>query len=133
MIPGSTKTCLPASTVPPPPRGYNPETGQILDPVAYALWQRAEAKRRQDELQKQPSVSFTEAFLDAQKALQAWVDAEANKPLVTTGGMEAVYKCPAVQELLRRYEGYGPVMREKLRKRLALVVDNRKKFFKAFG
>jgi hypothetical protein len=120
-------------SISPEQSGLDPETGQILDPVAFALWQRAESQRCQEELDKQPIVSVAEAFLDAQRALQDWVDAEANKSLVASGDMEAIRKCSAVQELLARYEGYGPVMLEKLWKRLTFLVDNRKKFFKAFG
>jgi hypothetical protein len=116
----------------PQQRGYDPETGQILDPAAYERWQKAEAQRRQEELQKQPTVSVAEAFLDAQRAIQAWVDDDANKPLVTSGELESIRQCGSIQEILSRYESYGPVMQEKLLKRLAFLVDNRKKFFKAF-
>jgi hypothetical protein len=123
----------PLPTTSPVQRGYDPDTGQIVDPATYALWQRAEAQRRQDEQQKQPALSVAEAFLAAQRAVQVWVDADANRPLIESGDMETIRQSPAVQELLRRYEGYGPVMREKLCNRLALLVDNRRKFFKAFG
>jgi hypothetical protein len=78
-------------------------------------------------------MSVAGAFLQAQRALQEWVDNEANKPLVLVGDMEVIRKCPAVLELLERFESYGPVMGEKLWKRLTLLVDNRKKFFQAFG
>jgi hypothetical protein len=74
-----------------------------------------------------------EAFLDAQRAIQDWVDDEANKPLVAAGDMEVIRQCPAVRALLGRYDAYGTVMRQKLWKRLTLLVDNRRKFFKAFG
>jgi hypothetical protein len=113
--------------------GFDLETGRILDPVAYALWQKAESQRCQVELEKQPIISVAEVFLEAQRALQEWVDTEANKPLVASGDMEAIRNDAAVQELLARYENYGPVMQEKLWKRLTFLVDNRKKFFKAFG
>jgi hypothetical protein len=132
-------TPLPAAPTPQPPAvspeqcGYNPETGQILDPAAYALWQKAEAQRRQDEREKQPTLSVAEAFLEAQWALHAWVDNDANKPLVARGDLEAIRQCPAIQELLQRYACYGPVMQEKLHKHLALLVENRQKFFQAFG
>jgi len=115
------------------PQGFDPATGRILDPVAFDRWQKAEAQRRQSELQKQPTVSVAEAFLDAQRAIQAWVDDETNKPLVTSGDLDAIRKSASVQEVLRRFEGYGPVMQEKLWKRLFFLVENRQKFFKAFG
>lgn len=112
--------------------GFDPTTGRILDPVAYERWQKTEAQRRQQELQQQPTLSVAEAFLDAQRAIQTWVDDEKNKPLVTSGDLATIRQCGSVQEILHRYEGYGPVMQEKLWKRLAFLVDNRQKFFKAF-
>lgn len=113
--------------------GYDAETGQILDPIAYARWQKSESHRRQEELKKQTAMSVAEAFIEAQRALQAWVDADANKPLVGQGDMSRVKACPSVLALLARYEGYGSVMREKLLKRLDFLVENRKKFFQAFS
>lgn len=113
--------------------GYDPETGQILDAIAYARWQKSEALRRQEELQKQPTMSVAQAFIEAQRALQEWVDADANKTLVEKGDMNRVKQSPSVLTLLARYEGYGAVMREKLLKRLDFLVDNRKKFFQAFN
>jgi hypothetical protein len=131
---------LPVSPSPTPPpavspeqSGYNPETGQIVDPAAYALWQKAEAQRRQEEREKQPTLPVAEAFLEAQRALQAWVDHDANKPLVIRGDLDTIRQCPALQELLKRYLCYGRVMQEKLNKHLALLVENRQKFFQAFG
>lgn len=124
---------LPSEPVSLEPQGYNPETGQILDAVAYARWQKADAKRRQEELHRHPAMSVAQAFVEAQRALQEWVDADANKSLVETTDMNALRTCTSILTLLRRYEGYGPVMREKLLKRLDFLVENRRKFFKAFG
>ncbi len=101
--------------------------------MAYERWQKAGAKRRQEELQRQPTVSVAEVFLAAQRAIQAWVDDDVNKPLVASGDLEVIRKCGSVQEVLRRYEGYGPVMQEKLWKRLTFLVENRRKFLKAFA
>jgi hypothetical protein len=120
-------------SAPPAQQGYNPDTGQILDPATYALWQKGETKRRKDELQKQRIVSVAEAYLDAQRAIQDWVDDETNKPLVVKGDIKTIRMCSVLQELLQRYAGYGPVMQEKLWKRVLFLVDNRQKFFKAFG
>ncbi len=75
--------------------------------------------------------SVGEVFLEAQRALQKWVAAEANRPLVVRGGLEGVRRCPAVQKIFRRYERYGPVMKEKLLKRLALLVDIQQKVYRA--
>jgi len=142
--PASVSAAPPAALLPKPPApkqpaparraesGYDLETGKILDPPAYAHFQKDEAQRRLDEQQKQPAVSVPEAFLEAQRALQEWVDDAANRALVAVGDMEPIQQCASVKELLARYDGYGSVMREKLCKRLAFLVDNRKKFLKAF-
>ena len=58
------------------PLGFDPITGQIIDPAAYKNWQKAETQRRQEELQNQPTLSVAEVFLEAHRALQEWVDAE---------------------------------------------------------
>ncbi len=100
--------------------------------MVYNRWQKAEAQHRQEELRRQPTLFVAEAFINAQRAIQEWVDDDANKPLVVSGDLEVIYRSASVQEILRRFEGYGPPMREKLRKRLAFLVDNRKKFHKAF-
>lgn len=124
----------PASQPPadsPEPQGYDPDTGLVSDPMAYARWQKADAQRRQEESQRRLSVA--EIFLDAQRAIQEWVDADRNNALVAYADIEVIQTCATVQEVLGRYEGYGPVLREKLLKRLAFLVDNRKKFFKARG
>ena len=90
-------------TAPPPitneQRGFDLATGRILNTVVYRRWQKAEAQRRQEELRNQPTIA--EAYLDAQRAIQAWVDDDANKPLVASGNLDAIHKSPAVQEILR--------------------------------
>jgi hypothetical protein len=118
-------------SVPAEPLGHDPETGQILDPAAYARWQKADALRRQKEIQQTPTISIAEVYLEAQHAVQAWVDAAANQALVADGNADALRNCPSVQELMRRYEAYGPVMRAKLWQRLFFLVDNRKKYYQA--
>lgn len=61
------------------------------------------------------------------------MDDDANKPLVTNGGLDTMRRPATVQAILRRYAGYGPLMQEKRWQRLAFLVDNRRKFYQAFG
>jgi hypothetical protein len=135
-IPVTAVTAAPATPPIAPPsvqrdqRGYDLETGQILDAVAYARWQKAEAERRQ-EAQQQAPASVAEVFLQAQRAIQEWVDADANKPLVISGDRYTIRHCPSAQALMRRFEAYGPVMQGKLWMRLFFLVDNRKKYYQA--
>jgi hypothetical protein len=124
---------MPPPAVPAAQLGFDPETGQIFDSVAYAQWHKAEAGRRQEELQKQPPISIAEVFLQAQRAIHEWVDADESKPLVTGGDGETIRNCPSLVEIMRRYDAYGPVMQEKLWKRLFFLVENRKKYFQAIA
>jgi hypothetical protein len=114
-------------------RGYDPDTGQIYDPVAFAHWQKEEQRRIQEELARQPAGSVYDVFMAARTSLREWVDADENKELVVNGSLENIIDCPAVQKLLKAYLGYGPVMQEKLRKHLAFLVENRRKFYAAFA
>jgi hypothetical protein len=111
-------------------RGYDPDTGQILDAVAYARWQKADAERRRDD-QPPAAESVAEVFLQAQRALQEWVDADANKALVMSGDRYAIRHCPSAVALMHRFDAYGPVMLSKLWARLFFLVDNRKKYYQA--
>jgi hypothetical protein len=112
--------------------GYDAETGRILDAAKYARYQKAESQRRQQEA-AQPSLSVAEVFIQAHRALQDWVDAEENKPIVCEGDLDVIRAWPAIGAIMARYANYGAVMRERLEKRLAVLVENRKKFLKAFG
>jgi serine/threonine protein kinase len=89
------------------------------------------SNRRGKEAPRPPVPSEAEALLEAQRAIQDWVDAEANKPLVVDWPLERVVNCPEALELLARYERYGPVMQERLRQYLTFLVDNRRKFYNA--
>lgn len=127
----------PPGTAPPPSSsettGFDPDTGQILDGTKYARWQKEQQLRRQEELQAQPTVSVYEAFLIARTAFQEFVDAEVSKPFIMAGDLEAIRQLPPIQSLLRSYAGYGAVMEEKLGKHLGFLVENRRKFYVAFG
>jgi hypothetical protein len=45
----------------------------------------------------------------------------------------AICRLPQIDSLLRSYRGYGPVMGGKLGKHLGFLVENRRKFYIAFG
>jgi hypothetical protein len=111
-------------------RGYDAETGQILDAIAYARWQKSEAEHRQAG-QEQGSPSVAEVFLQAQRAIQEWVDADANKDLVLSGNRYDIRHCPTACALMRQFDAYGPVMQGKLWTRLFFLVDNRRKYYQA--
>jgi hypothetical protein len=114
--------------------GYNPETGQILDRQKFNQWQRAQQLRKQQEVQSaQPTVSVYEALLRARRDLHQWVDAEQNQDLIRAGNLDAIRGDSIVQGLVQSYQGYGPIMLDKLWKHLELLVENRRKFLAARG
>jgi hypothetical protein len=125
-VPG---TIAPAAS--PESTGFDPETGQILDPERFREWQRSQTEDRQRELRARATTSAHEVFLEARKVLQRWVDADANEALVRSGDLAAIQGDPAVQQLVLSYERYGEAMLEKLWQHLELLVDNRRKFLAA--
>lgn len=129
----------PAEPVPPaepatPPgpevTGYDPDTGQVLDAAKFAQWQREQRRQKESATQ---GMSVYEAFLTARKALQDWLDSVERKPLIQTGDVDLVKQDPYVQGIMREFAGYGPVMLEKLTKYVEFLVENRRKFYIAFG
>jgi serine/threonine protein kinase len=80
-----------------------------------------------------PKTSVANAFLDAHLALQDWVDDPADRALVAAGNMAAILQAPAIKQLLHRYATYGAVMQERLTRRLACLVENRRKYLKALS
>jgi len=113
--------------------GFNPETGQILNAEVFARWQKAQQEKKDRELAAQPEVTVYEVFLRARWALQDWVDAENNKPLIVSGSLDAIKQDPQVQQLVCTYQGYGDTMIDKLWKHFGFLVENRRKFYAAFA
>lgn len=113
--------------------GFNPDTGQILNAEVFARWQRAEQEKKDRALAAQPEVTIYEVFLRARWALQDWVDAEHNKPLIVSADLDAIKQDPQVQQLVCTYQGYGDTMIEKLWKHFGFLVENRRKFYAAFA
>jgi hypothetical protein len=75
-----------------------------------------------------------EAFFEAaRRALRRWVDADANRPFVVTGDLEALHQFPALRQLFGGARRYGQETVDRLRRHLAFLVDNRRKFFAAGG
>jgi hypothetical protein len=126
-------TPAPTAAATPEEMGFNPETGQVLNAEVFARWQRAQQEKKDRELATQPEVTVYEVFLRARWALQDWVDAEPNKPLIVAGNIDAIKQDPQVQQLVYTYQGYGETMIEKLWKHFGFLVENRRKFYAAFA
>jgi len=114
-------------------KGQGQNGRALFDSAVFARWQRDQQRKKEQGQESQPTVTVAEVFLGARRALQAWVDAERNKQLVLTGDMGATRRAVTLEGVLNAYQGYGPVMQEKLSKHLEFLVENRRKFYVAFG
>jgi hypothetical protein len=72
-----------------------------------------------------------EIFESACVALRRWVDAPGNRPLIVAGDLDAIDRVPILRQFFAGVQRYGPDMSDRLRKHLAFLVDNRRKFFTA--
>jgi hypothetical protein len=73
-----------------------------------------------------PTEPFDVAFRRAMKEVHHWVDQEANQPLILRGSLDAIRRDAGFQELLQRYQGYGPEMVHKLWQYLHFLIENRR-------
>jgi hypothetical protein len=125
---------MPAAPTRPSPQetGFDPDTGQIIDPVKYKKWQR-----EQQQAQATPSaspgagLSMYEIFRKATTALQDWVDQDGTRALIVQGTLDTIRQHPEVQRLIQSYQTHGQELTGKLWLHLGFLVDNRKKFYAA--
>jgi hypothetical protein len=73
-----------------------------------------------------PTEPFDAAFRRAMKEVHHWVEQEENHPLVLRGSLDAIGRDAGFQELLQRYQGYGPEMAHKLWQYLHFLIENRR-------
>lgn len=104
--------------------GFDPETGQIVDPDRFRKWQK-EQKR---QVRPKSGKSLQEIFLEGRRAVEQWIDAEVNLDLIRIGDLALIRQQATLQECLNRYSDYGPALLDKLVDHLEFMVDNRKRF-----
>jgi hypothetical protein len=112
--------------------GFDPRTGRVLDPERFRQWQRASAAPA-GAAGRPSNVALMAAFHQTRAALNRWVDDDGHRDLVLRGDTDDIEDSAGVVALLDEYAGYGPVMREKLLKHLAFMVENRRKYYTAVG
>ena len=113
--------------------GFNPDTGQVLDPVKFKQWQQGFLSRDRERRAAIPGGPVTDPYEKARKELADWVDLDENRSLIATGDMEAIRQDPFVQEFIRGCKSFGPEIIERLEHHLEFLVENRKKFLEDFG
>lgn len=111
--------------------GHNPETGQVFDAVKFRKWQQQQAEKKQREAAAAPST--TEAFQKARLHLDRWVDFDRNRRPIMAGDMDFVRQDPDIQRFMQHYARYGQDMVHKLWEHLQFMVENRRKYYYAFG
>lgn len=108
--------------------GFNPDTGQVLDPVKFKQWQQGFLSRDRERRAAIPGGPAIDPYDKARTELANWIDLDRNRSLVATGDLEAIRQDPFVQEFMRGYKSFGPEMLERLDHYLEFLVENRKKF-----
>jgi hypothetical protein len=110
--------------------GFDPRTGQVLDPVQFAAWERQQASLPV-AAGAPTNATLMEVFRQARIAVENWVDDEGRRPLILRGDVQEITRDGELAALLQQFAGYGPVMREKLLRHLAFLVENRRKYYSA--
>src|SRR5262249_13040164 len=111
--------------------GFNPQTGQILDPEKFRKWQKEQAQKRAQETSTQPAI--VEVYFKARNDLSCWCDLEKNRQLILTGDMEAVRHEPSIRGFMHAHQRFGDVMLHKLWHHLEFMIENRRKYFFALA
>jgi hypothetical protein len=109
--------------------GYDPDTGQILDPVKFKKWQREQQQLAEQAAASEPGETIYETFRRARNALSAWADLDQNQPLLIRGNMNEVRQDPEVHRMMQSYQAYSHELVRKLWDFLEFLVENRRKFY----
>lgn len=107
--------------------GYDPRTGQILDPHKFRQWQKASHAQ-------QPTVtnaSLFEVFRQARTAIEQWVDDDSRRTFIVTGDLNTIKQDVSLLAIFQQFQGYGAAMQEKLMHHLEFMLENRKKYYTA--
>ncbi|HZZ81773.1 MAG TPA: GYF domain-containing protein [Gemmataceae bacterium] len=102
--------------------GFDPESGEILDPVKMEKWRKS---------QNTPVkiMSLMEAFHKARCAIEDWIDDDANRSSIMHSDVKEIRCIPEIHAILREYAGYGQTMQERLLLHLEFMVINRRKYY----
>jgi GYF domain 2 len=110
--------------------GFDPQTGQILDPMRFQKWKQQKAVVSA-ETASSTNASLMEVFRQARLAIERWVDNDDHRPFILERDVADVVTLPDVAGILHSFAGYGPVMKDKLHKHLAFMMQNRKEYYSA--
>jgi hypothetical protein len=107
--------------------GFDPRTGEIRDAKQFQKW------KGQKIGSPATNGSLLESFHQARLAIDTWVDDDSRRAFVLHGDLKEIANSPEVVGILDHYASRDPVAREKLLRRLAFMVENRRKYYAALG
>jgi hypothetical protein len=121
----------PGRTLAPVPRA-TPVTGKPgLDPPRPAPPPSEHQRQRREGVAAPSTATLPEIFRRAKREIQDWVDQDQNRAVVVRGDREAMRRDDGLQDVLHRYQGYGPEVADKLLRHLEFVVENRRQYYAA--
>jgi hypothetical protein len=106
--------------------GFDLKSGRVVDPVKFQQWRQQKAEAGQAGM---TNASMMGAFREARTALERWVDDDRNRLRVVHASFDEIKRNKDIQQIYVQYAGYG--FRPKLEKHLEMVVENRRKYYKA--
>ena len=77
------------------------------------------------------TLSLQDLVRKARFGIEQWVDEEDSVDLVLAGDLETIKQDPALQEIMRSMQGWGPDVMDRLWKHLEFTVENRRKYYQA--
>jgi hypothetical protein len=110
--------------------GFDPLTGQILDPARFQTWKQQKPFST-PATGTASNASLMEVFRKGRLAIEHWVDDDNHGPLVVRGNTAEIAKLPEMCAIFDQFADCGPVMKEKLLKHLAFMVENRRRYYLA--
>jgi hypothetical protein len=108
--------------------GFDPATGQILDPQKFNRWQR-EHRQKTGEA----TATLGELFTKARIHLDRWLDFDRNRRPIITGDMDYIRQHPEIQRFMGYYGRFGEDIIHKLWNHLQFMVENRRKYYCALS
>jgi hypothetical protein len=133
LLSGPLPTVAPGHTLAPVPLA-TPGTGKPgLNPPRPAQPPREEQRRRPEEPTAPSTATLPEIFRRAKREIQDWVDQDQNRAVVIRGDREAMWRDAGLQDVLRRYQRYGPEVADKLLRYLEFLVENRRQYYSAIS
>lgn len=108
--------------------GFDPATGQVLDPQKFSKWQR-----EQRQTKGEATATTQELYYKARIHLDRWLDFERNRRPILAGDLDFIRQHPEIQRFMTFYSRFGEEMIHKLWNHLQFMAENRRKYYCALS